>query len=234
VAKETILIVDNEQDILELLSYNLQREGYRVVPAESGEAAIDSAVSLRPELIVLDLMLPGIDGVEVCRRLRSDARVKDIPIIMLTAKSEDSDIISGLEVGADDYVTKPFSPKVLIARIRSRLRSARRSGNIDEGAAVLSIHGISIDTVKHEVRVDGRPVELSATEFSILEILARNPGWVYSRSKIIGQVKGDDYPVTERSVDVHILGLRKKLAERGECIETVRGVGYRMSEESRD
>lgn len=229
-AHETILVVDDEQDIRELLTYNLEREGYRVVSVETGEAAAEKAGSVKPDLIILDLMLPGIDGVEVCRRLRAREGVKDIPIIMLTAKSEDSDVISGLEVGADDYVTKPFSPKVLIARVRTQLRRKQSRELPAKEEPLITIHDIVIDTIRHEVKVADRSVELSVSEFSILEFLARNPGWVFSRSQIIGAVKGEDYPVTERSVDVQILGLRKKLAHRGEYIETVRGVGYRMRE----
>lgn len=229
-AHETILVVDDEQDIRELLTYNLEREGYNVISVETGEAAAEKASSRKPDLIILDLMLPGIDGVEVCRRLRTREGIKDIPIIMLTAKSEDSDVISGLEVGADDYVTKPFSPKVLIARVRTQLRRKQMKEIPVKEEPVIAIHDIVIDTVRHEVRLGDKPVDLSVTEFSILDFLARNPGWVFSRSQIIGAVKGEDYPVTERSVDVQILGLRKKLGEKGDYIETVRGVGYRMKE----
>jgi two-component system, OmpR family, alkaline phosphatase synthesis response regulator PhoP len=229
-AHETILVVDDEQDILELLRYNLEREGYKVLTVESGEAAVSETLAARPDLVILDLMLPGIDGVEVCRRIRSKEDLNNIPIIMLTAKSEDSDIISGLEVGADDYVAKPFSPKVLVARVRALLRRKQRKELPPKGEAILTIHDIRIDTSRHEVRCGDEVVDLSVTEFAILEFLARNPGWVFSRSQIIGAVKGEDYPVTERSVDVQILGLRKKLLARGDYIETVRGIGYRMRE----
>jgi two-component system, OmpR family, alkaline phosphatase synthesis response regulator PhoP len=229
-AHETILVVDDEQDILELLRYNLEREGYKVLTVESGEAAVSETLAARPDLVILDLMLPGIDGVEVCRRIRSKEDLNNIPIIMLTAKSEDSDIISGLEVGADDYVAKPFSPKVLVARVRALLRRKQRKELPPKGEATLTIHDIRIDTSRHEVRCGDEVVDLSVTEFAILEFLARNPGWVFSRSQIIGAVKGEDYPVTERSVDVQILGLRKKLLARGDYIETVRGIGYRMRE----
>ncbi len=232
-AHETILVVDDEQDILELLTYNLEREGYKVIAVETGEAAVSAAVSRLPDLLILDLMLPGIDGVEVCRRLRAMEGLKEIPIIMLTAKGEDSDEISGLEVGADDYISKPFSPKVLIARIRALLRRRQRKEFPPRPEPVITIHDIVIDTIRHEVKVAGVNVDLSVTEFSILDFLARNPGWVFSRSQIIGAVKGEDYPVTERSVDVQILGLRKKLMEKGDYIETVRGVGYRMREQLR-
>ncbi|MFW6343971.1 MAG: response regulator transcription factor [Sediminispirochaetaceae bacterium] len=229
-AHETILVVDDEHDILELLRYNLEREGYEVITVETGEAAVEKALSGEPDLIVLDLMLPGIDGVEVCRRLRAKEELSDVPVIMLTAKSEDSDVISGLEVGADDYVTKPFSPKVLIARIRALIRRKERRELPVKEEPVIRVHDIVIDTVRYKVSCGGEPIDLSVSEFSILEFLARNPGWVFSRSQIIGAVKGADYPVTERSVDVQILGLRKKLKERGSLVETVRGVGYRLRE----
>lgn len=225
-AKEQILIVDDEADIRELIAYNLQKEGYRISTASSGEEAVDSALKLKPDLIVLDLMLPGIDGLEVCRALSG----RDIPILMVTAKNDDSDIIIGLEMGADDYITKPFSPKVLIARIRTVLRRKRKLKLQDEQDLQLNLHGIMIDTKRHTVSADGELLELSATEFAILAFLISNPGWVFSRGQIIEAVKGSDYPVTERSVDVQILALRRKLKDKGSCIETVRGIGYRMLE----
>lgn len=225
-AKEHILIVDDEADIRELIAYNLQKEGYRISTASSGEEAVDSALKLKPDLIVLDLMLPGIDGLEVCRALSG----RDIPILMVTAKNDDSDIIIGLEMGADDYITKPFSPKVLIARIRTVLRRKRKLKLQDEQDLQLNLHGIMIDTKRHTVSADGELLELSATEFAILAFLISNPGWVFSRGQIIEAVKGSDYPVTERSVDVQILALRRKLKDKGSCIETVRGIGYRMLE----
>ncbi len=230
-ANKTILVVDDEADILQLIQYNLEKEGYKTLTTASGEEALREARRHLPNLIILDLMLPGLDGIEVCKQLRSTEDTKYIPILMVTAKSEESDIITGLEVGADDYITKPFSPKVLIARVRAILRRSRRNP-IDEGREpYIKIHDIQIDTSKHEVVVAGQPMSLSVTEFAILEFLARNPGWVFSRNQIIGAVKGEDYPVTERSVDVQILGLRKKLGEQGRMIETVRGIGYRMKEE---
>jgi two-component system phosphate regulon response regulator PhoB len=229
-AGERVLVVDDEKDILELIRYNLEKEGYSVDTATSGEDALMRASREAPALVVLDLLLPGLDGLEVCRRLKRDEATRLVPVVMLTAKTEDSDIVTGLEVGADDYITKPFSPKVLVARVRAALR---RGG--DDGAArneqQIRVHDIVIDVSRHEVTVAGAPIALSATEFSILEFLARNPGWVFSRSRIIDAVKGKDYPVTERSVDVQILGLRKKLGERGTYIQTVRGVGYRLQAE---
>ncbi|MBN2510702.1 MAG: response regulator transcription factor [Spirochaetales bacterium] len=230
-SNEHILVVDDEKNILELITYNLEKEGYRTTKVVSGESALSEIQKNLPDLIILDLMLPGLDGIEICRRLKQDAKTKSIPILMVTAKSEDSDIILGLEMGADDYITKPFSPKVLLARIRAVLR---RNAKVTDapGARTLKIHDIEIDIPRHQVTFKGELIELSATEFSILEFLARNPGWVFSRNQIISSVKGTDYPVTERSVDVQILGLRKKLGEGGGYIETVRGIGYRMQEVS--
>ncbi|MCF7945506.1 MAG: response regulator transcription factor [Spirochaetia bacterium] len=226
-SKETILIVDDEADIRELITYNLEREGYRIITAVTGEEALTKAQHEKPALIVLDLMLPGIDGLEVCRALSG----YEIPILMVTAKSEDSDIIIGLEMGADDYITKPFSPRVLVARVRALLRRHKKSLSPKAAQEKLSLHNITIDTAKHQTFINGETVELSVTEFGILEFLLRNPGWVFSRSQIIEAVKGADYPVTERSVDVQVLALRRKLGKKGEMIETVRGIGYRMLEE---
>ncbi|HOV62298.1 MAG TPA: response regulator transcription factor [Spirochaetia bacterium] len=229
-AHETILIVDDERDITELIRYNLEKENFNTITVASGEDALVEARKSLPALIILDLMLPGVDGLEVCKKLSQDELTHHIPILMLTAKSEDSDIILGLEMGADDYVTKPFSPKVLIARVRALLRRNKEKESRRK-EAVIRIHGLTIDTTRHEVLCDGQLLALSVSEFSILEFLAKNPGWVFSRNQIIGAVKGEDYPVTERSVDVQILGLRKKLGPKGVCIETVRGIGYRMTEE---
>ncbi len=229
-AKETILIVDDEQDIIELVDFNLKKEGFRTITASTGEEVLRSVSNKPPDLIMLDLMLPGLDGRDVCRRLKQDERTRNIPILMVTARTEDSDIIAGLELGADDYITKPFSPKVLIARVRAVLRRSHRASELPAPSGRIKIHGIEIDVSRHEVFKRGEPVALSVSEFSILEYLARNPGWVFSRSQIITAVKGADYPVTERSVDVQILGIRKKLGQEGKHIETVRGIGYRMQE----
>lgn len=229
-AQETILLVEDDKNILELLQYNLSREGYRTIAAPTGEEALKTASAELPSLVILDLMLPGIDGLEVCRTLKQGEKTRSLPILMLTAKGEDSDIILGLELGAEDYMVKPFSPKVLLARIRAILRRSRKLPD-RSGEPVIKINGITVDTLRHEVICGGKPVILSLTEFSILEFLARNPGWVFSRNQIIGAVKGADYPVTERSVDVQILGLRKKLGNFGQYLETVRGIGYRMGEE---
>ncbi|MEW6138959.1 MAG: response regulator [Thermodesulfobacteriota bacterium] len=224
--KEKILVVDDEEDILELVKYNLEKEGFRVHCVDSGEAALTHVREDSPDVIVLDLMLPGVGGLDVCRELKTRPETALIPIIMLSARSEDADIVAGLELGADDYVTKPFSPRVLLARIRSVLR--RRLPPEPDRPDILKIQGITIDPSRHEVLVDEEVKSLSASEFRILHLLARRPGRVYSRGQIISAIRGDDYPVTDRSVDVAIAGLRKKLGEAGQVIETVRGVGYRF------
>ena len=222
-----ILIVDDESDIRELIRYNLQKEGFQVKTVPSGEEALSAAKAYQPDAIVLDLMLPGIDGLQVCRQLKRDEQTRTVPVVMLTAKTEESDIVTGLEAGADDYVTKPFSPRVLTARVRAVMRREKDSGEPGVEDRIID-HEITVDRARHEVWVGGQQVPLSATEFAILEFLAASPGWVFSRNKIIDAVRGKDYPVTERAVDVQILGLRKKLGEKGKLIETVRGVGYRM------
>lgn len=226
--KETILVVDDEEDILELLRYNLQREGYHTICVETGEQVLESAGKTLPDLIVLDLMLPGVDGLEVCKRLKNDPKTDHVPIVMLTARSEDADIVTGLELGADDYITKPFSPRVLLARVKAVLRRAKST--IPAETTVIKIHDLTIDPTRRRVTVGGREVELTATEFGILHFMAQRPGWVFTRSQIINSVKGPDYPVTERSVDVQVAGLRKKLGKYGHYIHTVRGVGYRFEE----
>lgn len=226
--KEKILIVEDEQDIQELVRYNLANEGYQVEGVPTGEEAITHARKHLPDLIILDLMLPGIDGLEVCKILKREHKTAEIPIVMLTAKGEDADIVAGLELGADDYITKPFSPRVLIARVRTVLRRTR--GKKTEDNSVIKIHDLAIDPMRHWARINGRPLELTATEFSLLHFFAQRPGWVFTRSQIIDAVKGGDYPVTDRSVDVQIVGLRKKLGEAGKYIETVRGIGYRFKE----
>jgi len=227
-AKERILVVEDEEDILELVRFNLSREGYSVTGAATGEEAWKLASSRVPDLIVLDLMLPGIDGLEVTKMIKNDSRTRDIPIVMLTAKGEESDIVTGLELGADDYITKPFSPRVLVARVKAVLR--RKVKEPTEESSVLKIHDLVIHPGRHEVLVEGKSVELTFTEFGILSYLARRPGWVFTRSQIVDAVRGDDYFVTDRAVDVQIVGLRKKLGPASKYIETVRGVGYRFKE----
>ena len=227
-ARERILVVDDEEDILKLLDYNLVREGYKVSCVETGEAALIEAKKSSPDLILLDLMLPGVDGLDVCRIQRADPATGRIPIVMITAKGEEADIITGLQLGADDYITKPFSPKVLLARVKAVLRHA---GAAPVGVSeTVSAHGIVIDPRRHVVTVDGEAVSLTLTEFRILHALARHPGWVFTRYQIVEASRGDEADVTDRSVDVHIVSLRRKLGAAGEFIETVRGVGYRFKE----
>ncbi|MBL0712458.1 MAG: response regulator transcription factor [Desulfosarcina sp.] len=227
-SKEKILVVDDEEDILELVRHHLNREGYAVRCADSGEKALRTAMSEPVDLIILDLMLPGIDGLEVTRRLKNDRRTRQIPILMLSAKGEESDVVTGLEMGADDYVTKPFSPRILIARARASIRRQRKEP--PDETALIQVREIEIHPGRRTVQIEGQPVNLTYTEFQVLSILARRPGWVFTRSQIVDMVRGDDYPVTDRSVDVQIVGLRKKLGTCGHYIETVRGVGYRFKE----
>lgn len=226
--KKNILAVDDEEDLLELVSYNLTRDGYNVVCSESGEDAINKVFANAFDLILLDLMLPGLDGLEVAKHLKSDLRTQRIPIIMLTAKGEESDIVTGLEIGADDYITKPFSPRVLSARIKAILR--RKERDASEDINIISIYELLINLAKHELTAGGKRVDLTFTEFHVLKYLAENPGWVFTRSQIVDAVRGVGYAVTDRSVDVQIVGLRKKLGEFGKYIETVRGIGYRFME----
>ncbi len=230
VSKPHILIIEDEEDIRELVRYNLEREHFQVSEAESGEAGLKIVGQKTFDLILLDLMLPGKDGLQVCRELKQNKSVCEIPVIMMTAKGEESDIITGLELGADDYVAKPFSPKVLVARVKAVLR--RKTAAPQLGAEdVLTIHDLTIHPGRHEVLVKGKPVELTASEFGLLHFLARRPGWVFTRYQIVDAVHGENYPVTERSVDVQIVGLRKKMGKSGDLIETVRGIGYRFKDE---
>jgi two-component system phosphate regulon response regulator PhoB len=194
----------------------------------TGEDALREARANPPDLILLDLLLPRVDGLDVCRALKADSRTRGVPLVMLTAKGDDADHVLGLELGADDYVTKPFSPRVLTARIKAVLR--RRAAEDDAGDQVITAHELVIHPGRHEVLASGVPLVLTLTEFRLLQFLAQRPGWAFSRSQIVDAVKGDDYPVTERSVDVQVAGLRKKLGRLGGYIETVRGVGYRFKE----
>lgn len=225
--KSAVLIVDDEEDILHLVNYNLKQQGYRTKTARHGEEALKIARHQEPDLIILDLMLPGIGGLDVCRLLKTDNKTKEISIIMLTAKGEEQDIIKGLELGADDYITKPFSPKILLARVKSVLR---RKVEENIKGAISNYNEINLDTGRRRVTVDNQEVQLSYTEFEILNFLMRHPGWVFTRNEIVDNVHGENYPVTDRSVDVQIVGLRKKLGAAGKYIETVRSVGYRMRE----
>ncbi len=223
----TILVVDDEEDIVELVELNLTREGYRVLGCTTGEKALEIAKSKLPNLIVLDLMLPGIDGLEVCRRLKRNPKTAHIPIVMLTAKAEEADVVAGLELGADDYVTKPFSGKILAARVRRLLRKATEPADEQE---VIKIHDLTIDPGRHEVWAKHSKVDLTRTEFDILRTLAKRPGLVLNRYQIVSAIHDSSYLVTDRAVDVQIVSLRKKLGPCASYIETVRGVGYRLRE----
>jgi two-component system, OmpR family, alkaline phosphatase synthesis response regulator PhoP len=227
-AKETILVVEDEEDIRELLKYNLEKEGYRVFGAATGEEALQALRNRLPDLILLDLMLPGLDGLEVCRRIRGGTQTQYLPIIMLTAKGEEADIVTGLELGADDYIAKPFSPRVLLARLRAALR--RRSQPLLPQTAPLKTDVMVIHPGRHKVLLQGQPVQLTVTEFRLLHLLVRKPGWVFTRTQIVNEIHGEDYPVSDRSIDVQIVSLRKKLGEFGSQIETIRGIGYRFKE----
>jgi two-component system phosphate regulon response regulator PhoB len=227
-ARERILVVDDEPDILELVQYNLQKDNYDVVSVMSGEEALVRVQSSPPDLVVLDLMLPGIDGLEVCKQLKQEPRTATIPLIMLSARGEEADVVAGLELGADDYLTKPFSPRVLLARIKAVLR--RRHSIPATADAVITHHDIVIHPGRHEVLVQSTPVQLTPTEFRILHLLVRRPGWVFTRNQIIEAAQGDEASVTVRTVDVHIVALRRKLGACGDAIETIRGIGYRFQE----
>lgn len=228
-AKQTVLIVEDEDDIAELVGHHLGRDGYHVVRAATGEEGLTLARTKRPDLVILDLMLPGMDGLEVCKQIRGDVEMQQMAVLMLTAKGEESDIIVGLQLGADDYVTKPFSPKVLLARVKALLRRKKEETAVDD-AAVISIHDIVINPGRREVLVGKEPSVLTYTEFGILHLLARRPGWVYTRTQIRDASRGEDSISTDRAVDVQIVSLRRKLGTAGRYIETVRGVGYRFKE----
>ena len=227
--EQTIYIVDDEEDILNLVDYVMTKEGYRVRRFVTGEQVLSAIYKHVPDLLLLDLMLPGVDGLEVCRRLKKDEEFRAVPVIMLTARGEEEDIVKGFELGADDYIPKPFSPRVLVARVKAVLR--RRERPLPESGAVITIGALRIHPGRHEVTVNGKLLQLTHTEFSLLYFLAGRPGWVFTRYQIVDALRGEDYPVTERAVDVQIVGLRKKLGTLGKNIETVRGVGYRYKEE---
>lgn len=224
--KENILVVDDEEDIQELVQYNLAKEGYAVTCVGSGEEGLNRARAEHPDLVILDLMLPGVDGLDVCKLLKGDGKTRDIPIIMLSAKGEEADVVSGLELGAEDYIVKPFSPRVVTARVKTVLRRSRVDAGIAD--ATLRVEELVINPLRHEVSIKDKLIDLTFTEFKILHFLVKQRGWVFTRSQIVDAVHGEDYPVTDRSVDVQIVGLRKKLGKVGKMIETVRGVGYRF------
>ncbi len=225
-SREKILIVEDDADIVEVIDYNLKKEGYRTTAVFNGEDALSCAEKEEPDLMILDLMLPGMDGLEVCRILREKEKTTHIPVIMLTAKSQEIDKIVGLELGADDYITKPFSPRELIARIKAILRRSNRLLN----KKITKVGSIVIDSLKHKVMISGRSISLTPTEFKLLELLAKNPGVVLSRSQILEGVFGYDSESYDRTVDAHMKSLRKKMGKARDCIETIRGLGYRLEE----
>ena len=225
-SRQFVLVVEDEEDIMEVIRFNLEKEGYEVHQALSGEKALQVIENNLPSLVLLDLMLPGINGLDLCRIFKQNDRTKAIPVIMLTAKSEDADIVAGLEMGAEDYITKPFSPRVLLARVRTVLR--RRETGVKDDSSVIQVEGMQIHPGRHEVTMGENVVDLTPSEFRILHYLARRPGWVYSRDQIIDAIRGHGYVVTDRAIDVQVVGLRKKLGDYGKFIETVRGIGYRF------
>ena len=225
-SRQSVLVVEDEEDIMEVIRFNLEKEGYEVNQALSGEKALQVIENNLPSLVLLDLMLPGINGLDLCRIFKQNDRTKAIPVIMLTAKSEDADIVAGLEMGAEDYITKPFSPRVLLARVRTVLR--RRESGVKDDSSVIQVEGMQIHPGRHEVTMGDNVVDLTPSEFRILHYLARRPGWVYSRDQIIDAIRGHGYVVTDRAIDVQVVGLRKKLGDYGKLIETVRGIGYRF------
>lgn len=227
-SQERILIVEDDEDIQQLVRAVLTREGFQTVSATTGEEGLATALKGNADLVLLDLMLPGMNGLDVCRNLRANPTTRNLPIVMLTAKGEEIDIVTGLELGADDYVTKPFSNKVLVARIRSVFR--RRSLPPVSPDTIISKDGLVIHPGKREVTIGNVPVDLTYSEFAILHLLAGRPGWVFTRYQIVDAVHGEEHPVSDRSVDVQIVSLRKKLGRVGASIETVRGVGYRYKE----
>ena len=223
----TVLVIEDEPDIRELIEFNLKKYDYNVLLANNGEKGLNDARSYEPDLILLDLMLPGIQGIDVCRVIKSDENIKSIPIIILSALGQEEDIVLGLEAGADDYVSKPFSLDVLNARIKTVLRRYSNKDD-DDRNRILLIQNIKINPRTREVVIDGKLVSLTYTEFQILHLLMAHPGWVFTRYQIIDKIRGENYPVTDRSIDFQIVGLRKKMLGKGNLIETIRGVGYRF------
>jgi two-component system alkaline phosphatase synthesis response regulator PhoP len=232
-SKKSILIVEDDEDIQQLVGYNLIKAGFQVEYADSGEEALGKIKKQYPDLILLDIMLPGMDGIEVCKVLRTENETAEIPIIMLTAKGEETDIVEGFELGADDYITKPFSPKILLSRIKAVLRrkvKEEAAPSTPEQGEVIKTGNIIINPGRYEVTVDDQQVNLTPTEFGILKLLAKRPGWVFSRQQIIDEVRGYDYMITPRAIDVQVFSLRKKMGDAGKKIETVRGIGYRFND----
>lgn len=228
-SKSKVLVIEDESDILEVIKYNLEREGHKVIACRDGEEGLSRIRTENPDLVILDLMLPGIDGVEVCQRVKSDPVTNAIPIIMVTAKGEEADVVLGLGIGADDYIAKPFSPKELVARIKVVLRRGALREKVGRGERVIQ-GALTVDLGRHETTVGGTSVVLTPTEIRLLHFLASHPGRVFPRSHLLSRVIGEDAIVTDRNIDVHVRALRQKLGDFAELIETVRGVGYRFIE----
>ncbi len=226
--RKLIYVIEDESDIAELIRYNLVSEGFDVQTFNTGENGLMAIQQKSPDLVLLDLMLPGVDGLEACRRIKSSKDHKSIPIIMVTAKGEEADIVRGLEYGADDYLSKPFSPKVLTARAKSVLRRVNMQNEVSDG--LIEFDNFYLHPGRHELKINNQEVELTNSEFQILFFLAKRPGWVFTRAQIVDAIHGENYAVTDRSIDFQMVGLRKKLGTSGELIETVRGVGYRFKE----
>ena len=225
--RKKIVVVEDEEDILDIIIYNLNRDGYEVLGANDGSSGLDLVTREAPDLVLLDIMLPGLDGIEVCRRMKSESKTARIPIIMVSARGEESDVVLGLGLGADDYISKPFKPRELVARVKAVLRRGPPSGESAE-ARTLVCEGLTVDLDRHEVVLDGQTVELTATEMRLLHFMARHPGRVFTRDHLVSRAIGDDVVVTDRNIDVHVRAIRKKLGEDNRFIETVRGVGYRF------
>ncbi len=221
-----ILVIEDDRALAEVIEYNFAQQGYEVYCAHDGQDGLNQARSKTPDLIILDLMIPVIDGVETCRQLRADSLTREIPIMMLTAKSEEMDQLIGFSVGADDYVVKPFSVRIVLERVKSLLR--RNSRAAGTGSDIVVVGGVTMDRLKHRVSVKGRPIDLTPSEFRLLDTLIRCPGRAFDRSELIDLALGEDTLVLERTIDVHIRSLRKKLGDRSGAVETVRGVGYRF------
>ncbi len=231
--KTTLLVIEDDPDIVELLRYNLEREGFRVLVSTDGEHGLADAAKQQPDLILLDLMLPGLDGLEVCRRLRMQDGTRAIPVLVLTAKGEETDIVIGLEMGADDSLTTPFRPRELLARVRALLRRAQRVAE-DDGKTRIEMHGLVLDMTRHEVLNQGDLVPLTRAEFRLLWTLAQRPGRVYSRNELVDEITAGEALIIDRNVDVHVSSIRKKLGAAGHLIATVRGIGYQLGPEHPD
>ena len=226
--RKTIIVVEDEPDLVDVVTYNLQREGYLVLTAQRGDEGLNLIRSERPDLVLLDLMLPGMDGLSICRQMKSDSSLREIPIIIASAKGEESDVVIGLELGADDYLAKPFSPRELLARIKAVLRRGAATG--DAATDRILIRDLIIDSGKHEVKIEDDVVSLTSTEFKLLNHLASHRGRAFSREQLLNRVVGMGVVVVDRNIDVHIRAVRKKLGNHSDMIQTIRGVGYRFVE----